>query len=44
MAQVPSYRPINLPANYSIEEGPSPPAANAPPPADLPGPDPTLPG
>jgi uncharacterized protein (DUF2235 family) len=54
MAQVPSYRPINLPTNYSIEEGPSPPAANpepvpaapqaAPPPADLPGPDHSLPG
>jgi hypothetical protein len=54
MAQVPSYRPINMPADYSIEEGPSPPAADAgpvpagpqadPPPAGSPGPGPTLPG
>ena len=54
MAADSSYRPINFPAEYSIEEGPSPPAADAapvaagpqaePPPADLPGPDPVLPG
>jgi uncharacterized protein (DUF2235 family) len=25
MAQVPSYRPINMPASYAIEEGPTPP-------------------
>jgi uncharacterized protein (DUF2235 family) len=50
----PSYRPVNLPANYSIEEGPSPPVASAPPGAEnlagnpeqpaLPGPNPALPG
>jgi hypothetical protein len=54
MAQVPSYRPINMPVDYSIEEGPTPPVADAgPAPAGpqadlpavaLPGPDPTLPG
>jgi hypothetical protein len=54
MALVPSYQPINFPADYSIEEGPSPPVAVAepapagppadPPPVALPGPDPTLPG
>jgi len=32
MAQVPSYRPINLPVHYSIEEGPAPPAPAADPP------------
>ena len=39
MARDPSYRPINLPADYAIEEGPSPPVAGpAPviPPTDLP--------
>jgi hypothetical protein len=25
IAKVPSYRPINLPASYAIEEGPTPP-------------------
>jgi uncharacterized protein (DUF2235 family) len=52
MARVPSYRPINFPADYSIEEGPSPPLAGpAPaspptdqPPTDLPGSNPALPG
>jgi hypothetical protein len=54
MAQIPSYQPINFPADYSIEEGPAPPVAVAepapagpqadPPPVALPGPDPTLPG
>ena len=39
MARDPSYRPINLPADYAIEEGPSPPVAGpapAIPPTDLP--------
>ena len=54
MATDPFYRPIDLPAAYSIDERPFPPAADAgpgpagpqadPPPADLPRPDPTLPG
>lgn len=52
MARNPSYRPINLPADYSIEEGPSPPlvgpAPASPPtdpsPTDLPGSNPALPG
>jgi uncharacterized protein (DUF2235 family) len=39
MARDSSYRPINLPADYAIEEGPSPPVAGpapAIPPTDLP--------
>jgi uncharacterized protein (DUF2235 family) len=29
MAKLPSYRPVNLPASYAIEEGPTPPLADA---------------
>ncbi len=47
MAQVADYKPINLPAAYSIEEGPAPPIAGpAPvsPPTESPASTPTLPG
>src|SRR5665213_1526818 len=45
MARASSYRPINFPVNYSIEEGPVPPAAAAGPgPASAQAdPNPTLP-
>jgi uncharacterized protein (DUF2235 family) len=47
MAQVADYRPVNLPAEYTVEEGPAPPIAGpAPvsPPTESPGSNPTLPG